>query len=1014
VEIDYKINGGISMLSKEIKIYVSFHSDEENLVFPELEKIRMAGWKNITHYGKYTNKAQIIESIKQSGIILIFLSKNFAYDDSLMLEEFAYIATILRKPFIPIWLDSLADIKQDYLNKKCDRQLLSALEMLTAKYFGTTTDELISALENFLTSDMPYKASIPQICEKPCEAYEGNEPYIFISYAHDDAPQIYPVIKKIYEFGWDLWYDEGIKTTERYLLVIAHHIKCCSVFVLMLTNRCLERPFIMNFELEYARRLEIPIIPVLLEELNSQPWSIENASLLKKTAIMPNVLFDSIDAIKLPNKGKRIAVPPAIKQNVVYDVVLPPELPGFEYSVQNDKITITKYVGNDSEVIIPSTLKAHDGNFSFRVVAIGGSAFANCELLTSITIPEGVTSIKNWAFSGCKSLVNVSIPKGVTSISFSVFSDCKSLKNLILPDSCMSIDREAEFNAWCYVNEDCPQLDIVFNVSRTTIFYYSENNTATHFTIPNSVTRIGDEAFYDCKSLISITIPEGVTSIGNRAFCGCESLISINIPESVTSIGEDAFDGCESLISVIIPESVTSISKDTYLEADRLNLGLANSTQTLDQSTQDNNNHFCIPQSQETPRALICCAEDDVQYMSELLTELYWEGFNFYYEIMIDQQAIKKSQCILAIFSKYTVKCERTLNILKEAIKYETSKIIQVFIEDCTNMPDELQNKLQYRQAIYQSRYLKQDFMGLIRDSLRQFGCVLGHPRGFDVQNIGNSAEVKKFHPTGFSHVIIPKTFFDAQLPVTSIGDFAFYLCDSLISITIPDAVTSIGRCAFCNCWSLTNFIIPSGVTNIGEGVFNNCSSLTSIMIPDGVTSIGKDTFNGCHSLTSVNIPNSATSIDESTFAFCYSLTNIIIPNGVTSIGKDAFFNCRSLISITIPYHVIIIGESAFYNCRSLADIVIPKSVMSIGKACFADCSYLKNITILNKDTIIGEDAFNNCKSLTIHCHLDSRVWEYAEEYDISHKPLKQDKLFNQEACNIEENNMKIFYTKGE
>jgi hypothetical protein len=141
--------------------------------------------------------------------------------------------------------------------------------MLTAKHSGTVPGQLTGALAQFIPDMPPYTPSTPQICEKPCEACEADEPYRFISYAHDDAKRVYPIVKNLFEAGWELWYDEGIQTTERYLPVIADHVKRSAMFLLMLTNRCLEHPLVMNCELEYARQLHLPIVPVL-STLNCQ------------------------------------------------------------------------------------------------------------------------------------------------------------------------------------------------------------------------------------------------------------------------------------------------------------------------------------------------------------------------------------------------------------------------------------------------------------------------------------------------------------------------------------------------------------------------------------------------------------------------------------------------------------------------------------------------------------------------------------------------------------------------
>lgn len=147
------------------------------------------------------------------------------------------------------------------------------------------------------------------------------------------------------------------------------------------------------------------------------------------------------------------------------------------------------------------------------------------------------------------------------------------------------------------------------------------------------------------------------------------------------------------------------------------------------------------------------------------------------------------------------------------------------------------------------------------------------------------------------SNVTIKKEY--RGKPVTSIGEYAFYECTGLTSITIPDSVTSIEEGAFNECSGLTSITMPDGVTSIAAVAFMGCSSLKNVIIPDGVTSIGWDAFSNCSSLTSVTIPDGVTAIDGHAFFHCISLESITIPNDITSIGNCAFSGCSSLTSIT-------------------------------------------------------------------------------------------------------------------
>ena len=171
----------------------------------------------------------------------------------------------------------------------------------------------------------------------------------------------------------------------------------------------------------------------------------------------------------------------------------------------------------------------------------------------AVTIPEtvtyngttySVTSIGNYAFTDCYSLTSITIPNSVTSIGWYAFSGCSSLT---------SINVDVNNPNYCSID------GVLFNKDKTTLIQYPIGNTRTEYTIPNSVTSIGEGAFGDCSSLTSITIPNSVTSIGSYAFRDCSSLTSITIPNSVTSIGDYALGYCSSLTSITIGNSVTSI-----------------------------------------------------------------------------------------------------------------------------------------------------------------------------------------------------------------------------------------------------------------------------------------------------------------------------------------------------------------------------------------------------------------------------------------------------------------------
>ena len=215
---------------------------------------------------------------------------------------------------------------------------------------------------------------------------------------------------------------------------------------------------------------------------------------------------------------------------------------------------------------------------TYSVTSIGEHAFYKCSSLTSVTIPNSVTSIGGGAFEDCSSLTSVTIPNSVTSIGDEAFLGCISLTSVTIGNSVTSIGELAfayvnniiysgtaigsPWGAKC-VNGYVDGYLVYSDDTKTTLLGCSAAATGT-IVIPNSVTSIGEGAFFRCTSLTSIEIPNSVTSIGVWAFYECSSLTSVTISNSVTSIGEYAFSSCISLTSVTIPNSVTSIGKSAF------------------------------------------------------------------------------------------------------------------------------------------------------------------------------------------------------------------------------------------------------------------------------------------------------------------------------------------------------------------------------------------------------------------------------------------------------------------
>lgn len=226
------------------------------------------------------------------------------------------------------------------------------------------------------------------------------------------------------------------------------------------------------------------------------------------------------------------------------------------------------------------------------------------------------------------------------------------------------------------------------------------------------------------------------------------------------------------------------------------------------------------------------------------------------------------------------------------------------------------------------------------------------------------------------TEIVIPSVY--EGKPVTSIEEWSFYSCSSLISIKIPDSVTLIGSYSFADCSSLTSVKIPNSVTSISDYTFSYCTALTSVEIPTSVITIGFKAFTDCTSLTSVKIPSRVISIGNEAFSYCASLTSVKIPSSVTSIGSQAFSYCSSLTDIQVDENNTCYKatDGNLYNKagttliqyaigKTQTSFIIPSSVTSIDEGAFANCTALTAITIPNSVTSIGSEAFLSCTSLT-------------------------------------------------
>ncbi|MGN0487944.1 MAG: leucine-rich repeat domain-containing protein [Ruminococcus sp.] len=562
----------------------------------------------------------------------------------------------------------------------------------------------------------------------------------------------------------------------------------------------------------------------------------------------------------------------------------------YEYQVLIDGTAeITGYFGSDTEIEIPSELDGYTVTsiaweaFSYctsiisitipdSVTSIGSGAFDDTAWYNNQ--PDGVVYLGKLVYKykgDCP--VTVTLKDGTIGICEYAFSDCKSLTSITIPDSVTSIGRGAfDDTAW-YNN----QPDGVVYAGK--IVYKCKGDCPETVSLKDATIGICDYAFYDCGSLTSITIPSSVTSIGNWVFDGCKSLTSVTIPDSVASIGAEAFRYCTSLTSVTIPSSVTSIGAAAFRDCQSLtNITIPDSVTRIgsgafDETAWYNNQPYgvvyagklvytCKGNCPETVTlkddtvgicdfAFVNCTSLTSITIPDSVTNIGDCAFSFCESLKdINVNSNNKNYCSIDgnLYNK-----EQTKLIQYAVGKDDTSFTIpdsvtsiggSVFL-NCTSLTD----------VTIPSN------VTIIGDNAFT-GCT--SLASITIENGVTSIEAYAFSRcTSLTSITLPDS-------VKSIGFGAFYYCESLTSITMSSSLTTISSSAFYYCTSLKSVTIPDSVTNICDCAFSYCTSIISITIPDSVTSIGAWAFSECTSLTRVTIPSSVTSIGDRAFGYYY------------------------------------------------------------------------------------------------------------------------------------------------
>jgi hypothetical protein len=663
----------------------------------------------------------------------------------------------------------------------------------------------------------------------------------------------------------------------------------------------------------------------------------------------------------------------------------------FKVTVANGEVTITKYTGSGGDVVIPARIQG------LPVTAIGDRAFYECTSLTSVSMSSGLTYIGERAFYKCTGLTSVSIPDGVTSIGRDAFWDCTDLTSISIPASVTSIGDHA------FLGCDGLTSITVLAAQPPKVGKYSFKESTTVIHVPDIPAYLEADGWK--KYAGNIVNMEGQKPEEYRLLDWFEGPIAESNPNDghvpwkvlwVIAPRIDATADGVRYTTVMSAEQIELVKAqapafEAFVEAHTNNkLDIQITIDVLQNPVTDVSFFSGEAAAFAMPVADAARLSPENNYDSCFMSADFtgiphgiWHGKNYgFYSSVIytqepgrgmsyDNQFVKRDVYVhewCHQLESYFPSLDPELFAMPVLHGYMDSQSYG-YTAESTGLPGK------YVEAKWYADYLAgtiarypgatNTLKGVHADwwqyhpLARKSGITISinsqqTAGDFELEVSGNTVTVTRY--TGSAVVVeIPAQIND--MPVTSIGSYAFNKRRGLTAVTIPDSVAIIGTYAFSGCSGLTSVTIPNSVTSIGGRAFFGCTGLTSVTIPNSVTAIGNNAFSDCTGLTSVAIPNSVTSIGGWAFSGCSGLTSVTIPNSVTAIGQGAFRSCSSLTSATIPSSVTSIKAYAFFGCSSLTSVTIPGSVTSIGYSAFEGCSNLGTVR-LSRKTTVADGAF--------------------------------------------------------
>ena len=542
------------------------------------------------------------------------------------------------------------------------------------------------------------------------------------------------------------------------------------------------------------------------------------------------------------------------------------------------------------------------------LLSIGENAFSSCHGLTSIYLPETLTTIEDSAFSGT-GLTSVILPASLTSLGSQAFFWSELA------------DIQVEVGNMFYSSAD----GVLYSADGTELILYPPYKADAEFTVPEGVTTIGNASMMESYHLNSIIFPRTLTTIGTNNFTWSEGLSQFRFTGNAPDIDEYGFSGIT--VTAYYPENNPTWTEDVLQNYDgNITWVPYTAINLVDSGTCGTDVRWEL-----TDDGVLTVSGTGSMANYTTNAKVPWAG----YASQITR---------LVIGDGITFIGNRTFaglsNLTDVTIPNSVTSIGEAAFSTCSalehiDLPENLTSI---------GRYAFNYCTKLISITL---------PEGLTSISEGTFYACRKLES-----VTIPDS-------VTTMGNYAFYQCDSMTHVSIGSGLTTMGKNAFEVCDSLTSVIIHNAPVSIGNYAFTWCEALETVDLGSKVTAIGIGAFHYCSSLTGIVIPDTVTVIPDNAFYNCSALRTVDIGNGVTEIGKEAFNLCKSLTELTVPDSVVTIGDTAFGSCSAMTSLTLGDGVTSIGTRAFASCSKLASVDIGRSLSTIGTQAFSACPVLT-------------------------------------------------